>query len=93
VAETKSSSGKKAAKKGSRCWPGFEPVPGKAPFTKGSCKPEDESTGGAKKKSAEKKSSTKKAASKKTASTKTAAKKSATKSSAKKATKKSVNKT
>jgi len=22
------------------CWPGFEPVPGKQPRTKGSCKPE-----------------------------------------------------
>jgi hypothetical protein len=27
------------AKQTSRCWPGFEPVPGKAPREKGSCKP------------------------------------------------------
>jgi len=26
-------------KQTSRCWPGFEPVPGKAPRQKGSCKP------------------------------------------------------
>jgi hypothetical protein len=29
---------KKSATK-NRCWPGFEPVPGKAPRQKGSCKP------------------------------------------------------
>ncbi|QEG30249.1 hypothetical protein GobsT_50520 [Gemmata obscuriglobus] len=29
----------KAGKKTSRCWPGYEPTPGKKPFTKGSCKP------------------------------------------------------
>jgi hypothetical protein len=29
-----------ASKKGNPCWPGFEPVPGKTPGTKGSCKPE-----------------------------------------------------
>jgi hypothetical protein len=28
------------AKKSNRCWPGFEPVPGKRPGTKGSCKRE-----------------------------------------------------
>jgi hypothetical protein len=28
-----------AAKQTSRCWPGFEPAPGKAPHEKGSCKP------------------------------------------------------
>jgi hypothetical protein len=27
------------AKQTSRCWPGFEPVPGKTPYEKGSCKP------------------------------------------------------
>jgi hypothetical protein len=27
------------AKQTSRCWPGFEPVPGKTPHEKGSCKP------------------------------------------------------
>ena len=26
-------------KRTSRCWPGFEPVPGKSPREKGSCKP------------------------------------------------------
>ena len=35
--ETKSSA--KSAKQTSRCWPGFEPVPGKAPREKGSCEP------------------------------------------------------
>jgi hypothetical protein len=31
---------KKTAKKSSRrCWPGFEPILGKSPGTKGSCKP------------------------------------------------------
>jgi hypothetical protein len=30
---------KKSAKK-NPCWPGYEPVPGKAPHTKGSCKKE-----------------------------------------------------
>ncbi len=30
------------AKKDSRCWPGYEPTPGKKPGTKGSCKPKDE---------------------------------------------------
>lgn len=27
-----------AAKKDSRCWPGYEPVPGKAEHEQGSCK-------------------------------------------------------
>jgi hypothetical protein len=27
------------AKKKNPCWPGYEPVPGKEPGTKGSCKP------------------------------------------------------
>jgi hypothetical protein len=27
------------AKSSNRCWPGFEPTPGKRPGTKGSCKP------------------------------------------------------
>jgi hypothetical protein len=31
---------KKSATKENPCWPGFEPVPGKKPRTKGSCKPE-----------------------------------------------------
>jgi hypothetical protein len=35
-----SSTSDKSARKNSRCWPGFEPVPGKAPREKGSCKPE-----------------------------------------------------
>jgi hypothetical protein len=30
---------KKSARAKNRCWPGFEPVPGKAPRQKGSCKP------------------------------------------------------
>lgn len=28
-----------AAKKENRCWPGYEPVKGKAPHEQGSCKP------------------------------------------------------
>jgi len=41
---TKKSAAKKSAAKTSSakknpCWPGFEPVPGKQPRTKGSCKP------------------------------------------------------
>jgi hypothetical protein len=37
---TSSSSSKASdAKQSSRCWPGFEPVAGKAPREKGSCKP------------------------------------------------------
>ena len=34
----------KPAKKTSHCWPGFEPVPGKAPMTKGSCEPKAKET-------------------------------------------------
>lgn len=35
---------KKAAAKGStRCWPGYEPVPGKPEHSQGSCRPKDES--------------------------------------------------
>lgn len=30
---------KAVAKKQTRCWDGYEPVPGKKPFAKGSCKP------------------------------------------------------
>ena len=43
MAATKSSSkkSKPKAKKSSRCWPGYEPTPGKKPFTKGSCKKKD----------------------------------------------------
>jgi hypothetical protein len=41
---------KKSAKKStSPCWPGFEPVPGKKPMTKGSCKPKKTQTAGEKK--------------------------------------------
>ena len=29
---------KKRSKKTSRCWPGFEPTPGKIPYSKGSCR-------------------------------------------------------
>jgi hypothetical protein len=38
----------KPAKTTSQCWPGFEPVPGKAPMTKGSCKPKAHQTPGEK---------------------------------------------
>lgn len=31
------------AKKDSRCWPGYEPVPGKAQHEQGSCRPKAES--------------------------------------------------
>jgi hypothetical protein len=30
-------------KKSNRCWPGYEPVPGKAPYSQGSCRPKAES--------------------------------------------------
>jgi len=39
----------KPAKKTSHCWPGFEPVPGKAPMTKGSCEPKSKQTASEKK--------------------------------------------
>ncbi|WP_353064291.1 hypothetical protein RBB77_00835 [Tunturibacter psychrotolerans] len=41
VKRSSSSSSNKSsdAKQSSRCWPGFEPVAGKAPREKGSCKP------------------------------------------------------
>jgi hypothetical protein len=29
----------KKSAKSNPCWPGFQPVPGKAPHTKGSCEP------------------------------------------------------
>lgn len=29
---------KGGAKKPARCWPGYEPTPGKKPYAKGSCK-------------------------------------------------------
>lgn len=29
---------KSSKKKTTRCWPGYEPVPGKKPFSKGSCR-------------------------------------------------------
>ena len=32
-----------------QCWPGYEPVPGKAKGTKGSCKPKPNQTGAEKK--------------------------------------------
>lgn len=35
-------------KKTSRCWPGYEPVPGKAPHEKGSCRPQAKSSKAAK---------------------------------------------
>ena len=36
---TKKKSSKSSTKKTSRCWPGYEPTPGKKPGAKGSCKP------------------------------------------------------
>jgi len=36
----KKSTTKKSSPKSNPCWPGFEPVPGKQPRTKGSCQPE-----------------------------------------------------
>jgi len=36
---------KKSAKKGAaHCWPGFKPVEGKKPGTKGSCEPKEHQT-------------------------------------------------
>jgi hypothetical protein len=46
-AAKKSSARKSPAKKTSSsnpCWPGFEPVPGKKPMTKGSCEPKPDQT-------------------------------------------------
>ena len=41
---------KKSAKKAAaHCWPGFEPVAGKTPGTKGSCEPKEHQTKGEKK--------------------------------------------
>jgi len=40
---------KKSAKSTSHCWPGFEPVPGKKPREKGSCKPKVHQTAAEKK--------------------------------------------
>jgi len=56
TATKKSANKKSAAKQTSQCWPGFKPVPGKAPGTKGSCEPKEHQTG------AEKKSDSKAAA-------------------------------
>ncbi len=39
----------KPAEQTSQCWPGFTPVPGKEPGTKGSCKPKAKQTAGEKK--------------------------------------------
>jgi hypothetical protein len=39
----------KPAKQTSRCWPGFEPVPGMDPGEKGSCKPKAKQTAAEKK--------------------------------------------
>ncbi len=44
MAATKKASSSKAKgsggkKKSGRCWPGYEPTPGKKPGAKGSCKP------------------------------------------------------
>ena len=52
-APAKKAAGKKTAKKATgnaaHCWPGFEPVPGKEPGTKGSCEPKAKQTAGEKK--------------------------------------------
>ena len=40
---------KEPAKQTSRCWPGYQPVPGKARGTKGSCKPKAHQTAAEKK--------------------------------------------
>ena len=44
AAAKKTATKKEPAKQTSRCWPGFEPVPGKAPREKGSCKPKKTQT-------------------------------------------------
>ena len=47
TAAKKTAATKKPAKKSSstqHCWPGFEPVPGKAAGDKGSCKPKKKQT-------------------------------------------------
>jgi hypothetical protein len=48
-AAKKSPAKKSTAKKAAHCWPGFEPVPGKKPGTKGSCEPKEHQTAGEKK--------------------------------------------
>jgi hypothetical protein len=40
---------KKTAKKAAHCWPGFKPVAGKEPGTKGSCEPKPKQSKGEKK--------------------------------------------
>ena len=66
-APAKKAAGKKTAKKAAKkatgnaahCWPGFQPVAGKTPGTKGSCEPKAKQT------SAEKKADSKAAAARK----------------------------
>ena len=62
-APTNKAAGKKAAKKATgnaaHCWPGFQPVAGKTPGTKGSCEPKEKQT------AAEKKADSKAAAARK----------------------------
>ncbi len=50
------------AKKENRCWPGYEPVPGKEPYSKGSCQPQagKKSATASKKKTAPRKAAAKK---------------------------------
>ena len=36
--QKKKSPNKTSLKKTSRCWPGYEPTPGKIPYSKGSCR-------------------------------------------------------
>ena len=49
ISAKKSPAKKSAAKQTSQCWPGFQPVPGKARGTKGSCEPKAHQTGAEKK--------------------------------------------
>ncbi len=62
-APAKKAAGKKSAKKATgnaaHCWPGFQPVAGKTPGTKGSCEPKEKQT------AAEKKADSKAAAARK----------------------------
>ena len=48
-ASAKKTATKAAKKTAAHCWPGFEPVAGKKPGTKGSCEPKAKQTGAEKK--------------------------------------------
>lgn len=49
AAAKKTPAKKKASGGSTECWPGFEPVPGKEPGTKGSCEKKETQTKGEKK--------------------------------------------